>query len=305
MFVIDESKIFVTGGNGLVGSCVTGKHKPKSSDVDLLDFDQTCEFIADNSITHVVHCAAKVGGVKENSEKLGEFFYENMKMNLNLIEACRLNKVEKVVSILTTCIFPDKANYPLTCDQLHNGEPHDSNYGYAHAKRMLEINARAYRDQYGMNIVNVIPCNVYGPRDNFNTQSGHVVPGLINKAYHAKWSGSPLEVWGDGSPLREFLYSEDLGKILDWVLHNYDDPKPLIVSPDEEISIKHIAEKLKDIYGVSELIFQDDMPMGQLRKPSDNSRFRELMQDYCLTPFDEGLEKTASWFNNNYGSARK
>ena len=208
------------------------------------------------------------------------------------------------LNFASTCIFPAEATYPLTYDQLHNGEPHESNYGYAYAKRMLEINSRAYRDQYGMNIVNVIPCNVYGPRDNFSVQAGHVVPGLINKAYHAKWSGSPLQVWGDGSPLREFLYSEDLGKIMDWVLHNYNDPEPLVASPDEEISIGHVAEKLKEIYGLDELVFQDDMPMGQLRKPSDNSKLKSLL-DFEFTSFDDGLEKTVSWFDNNYESARK
>jgi len=302
--MIDPDKILVTGGGGLVGSCVTGTHKPRSSEVDLMNFDEIDSYIRDNNIDYVVHCAARVGGVKENSEKLGEFFYQNMQMNLNLLEACRVNNVKKVVSTLTTCIFPAEATYPLTYYQLHNGEPHESNYGYAYAKRMLEINSRAYRDQYGMNIVNVIPCNIYGPRDNFNVQEGHVVPGLINKAYHAKWSGSPLQVWGDGSPLREFLYSEDLGKIMDWVLHNYNDTEPLIISPDEEISIGHVAEKLSSIYDINELVFQSDMPLGQMRKPSDNSRLKSLIE-FQFTPFDVGLEKTVSWFNDNYESARK
>lgn len=303
--MINPDKILVTGGGGLIGSCVTGTYKPRSNVVDLMKFNEINSYIRDNNIEYVVHCAARVGGVKENSEHLGEFFYQNMQMNLNLLEACRVNNVKKVVSTLTTCIFPAKATYPLTYDQLHNGEPHESNYGYAYAKRMLEINSRAYRDQYGMNIVNIIPCNVYGPRDNFNVQSGHVVPSLINKAYHANLTGSPLEVWGNGSPLREFLYSEDVGEILDWVLYSYDDPEPLIISPNHEISIRHVAEKLVDLYGLSGLIFKNHMPMGQMRKPSDNSKFYRLKQDYVLTPFDEGLEKTVLWFNENYESARK
>jgi len=302
--IFNNDKILVTGGRGLVGSCITGNHKPNSNEVNLLKFDEIDSYIRDNRIECVVHCAAKVGGVKENIENLGEFFFKNMQMNLNVLEACRINNVKKVVSILTTCIFPADATYPLTYDQLHLGEPHSSNYGYAYAKRMLEINSRAYRDQYGMNIVNVIPCNVYGPRDNYSVQSGHVVPGLINKAYKAKINGTALKVWGDGSPLREFLYSEDLGKIVDWVVSNYSSEEPLMVSPDEEIPIKYVAEKLRVMYDIPRLEFESDMPMGQNRKPSDNSRFKSLM-NFEFTEFDEGLEKTVDWFNLNYESARK
>tara|TARA_R110002051_G_scaffold320879_1_gene407143 strand:- start:15 stop:923 length:909 start_codon:yes stop_codon:yes gene_type:complete len=302
--MFDSDKILVTGGAGLVGSCVTGKHKPKSHEVDLMNFDEIDSYIRNNEIECIVHCAARVGGVKENSNKLGEFYYQNMQMNLNVFEACRINKVKKIVSILTTCIFPADATYPLTYDQLHDGEPHHSNYGYAYAKRMVEINSRAYRDQYDMDIVNIIPCNIYGPRDNYNIESGHVVPSLINKAYDSKINNTPLHVWGDGSPLREFLYSEDVGKIIDWVINNYSSNEPLMISPDEEISIKEVAEKLIKMYGISELVFESDMPMGQLKKPSDNSRLKSLL-DFNFTPFDVGLEKSVLWFNQNYESARK
>jgi len=302
--MIDIDKILVTGGAGLVGSCVTGKHKPNSNEVNLMNFNEIDSYIRNNNIECVVHCAARVGGVKENSEKLGEFYYQNMQMNLNVFEAGRINNVKKIVSILTTCIFPANANYPLTYDQLHSGEPHESNYGYAYAKRMVEINSRAYRDQYGMDIVNIIPCNIYGPRDNYNMSSGHVIPSLIHKAYKAKLNHSPLVVWGDGSPLREFLYSEDVGKIIDWVVNNYSSDEPLMISPDEEISIKSVAEKLIELYNIQELIFDTSMPMGQVRKPSDNSRLKSLL-DFSFTPFDDGLKKTVSWFNDNYERSRK
>ena len=302
--MIDPDKILVTGGKGLVGSCVTGLHKPGSHELNLMDFNAINSYLKDNNIEYVVHCAAMVGGVKENSERLGEFFYNNMQMNLNVFEACRLNNVKKTVSLLTTCIFPAQANYPLTFDQLHTGEPHESNYGYAYAKRMIEINARAYRDQYGMDIVNIIPCNVYGPRDNFNLQKSHVIPGLIHKAYIAKQNTAPLKVWGDGSPLREFIYSEDLGKIIDWVLQNYSSRKPLIVSSDEEITIREVAENLRDLFSLKELVFEADMPMGQHRKPSDNSALKNLI-DFKFTPFNKGLKETVNWFNTNYEILRK
>jgi len=303
--MIDESKILVTGGRGLVGSCVKGYHKPSSEDLDLMDFKAVDNYIALNRIEYVIHCAALVGGVKENTERLGEFFYKNMQMNLNVLEACRINKVKKVVSLLTTCIFPaENIKYPLTHDQLHNGAPHESNYGYAHAKRMLEVNARAYRDQYGMNIVNIVPCNVYGPRDNFNLQSSHLVPGLIHKAFIAKQNNEPLKVWGDGSPKREFIYSEDLGKIIDWSLQHYELPEPLIVSSDNEISIKEVAERIRDIFDLPGIEYETDMPKGQYRKPSDNTLLKSLL-DFPYTSFNEGLKDTVEWFNNNYETLRK
>ena len=302
---MDSSKILVTGGNGLVGSCITGDHKPKSTELNLLNFEDLNSYLADNKIEYVVHSAAMVGGVKENTEKLGEFFYNNMQMNLNVIEACRINNIKKVVSLLTTCIFPaNDISYPLTPDQLHTGEPHKSNYGYAYAKRMLEINSRAYRDQYNMNIVNVVPCNVYGPRDNFNLQSSHVVPGLIHKAYIAKLNNEYLKVWGDGSPLREFIYSKDLGKIIDWVLHNYNDVEPLIISADDEVSIQEVADCLVDLFSLKGVEFQSDMPMGQFRKPSDNSVLKNLY-DFKFTPFKQGLKETVNWFTENYNTLRK
>ena len=296
---------FVTGGNGLVGSCITGTHKPRSSDVNLLDFDCTYQYMKDNQIDHVVHCAAKVGGVKENSEKLGEFFYENMLMTLNILEASRLCKVKKTVCLLSTCIFPDNATYPITTEQIHLGEPHSSNYGYAYAKRMTEINARAYRDQYGMNIVNVIPCNVYGMGDNFNLQSSHMVPALIHKCYNACKSNTDFEVWGDGSPLREFIYSKDLGKLIDWVLQNYNDEEALILSTDEEVSVKEIVSIICDEFNFQgNLIFDKSMPAGQYRKPSDNSKLKTLLPNFEYTPIRDGIRETVKWFIKNYEMAR-
>lgn len=305
LVMIDPDKILVTGGSGLVGSCVTGKHKPRSTEVDLMKFNEVYDYIRDNKIQYVVHCAARVGGVKDNSEKPAEFFYENAQMNLNILEACRLSETKKIVSIITTCSFPAKATYPLTVEQLHMGEPHESNYGYGYAKRMLAVQAKAYHEQYGMNIVSLIPCNVYGPRDNFNITSGHVVPSLIHKAYVASKAGNPLKVWGDGSPLRELLYSEDLGKIIDWFLTNYDDAYPVIVSPDEETSIKYVAEQLMSLYDIKELIFESEMPIGQHRKPSDNSKLKEILPDFEFTSFDSGLKKTTRWFNENFGNTRR
>ena len=304
--MVDYDKVFVTGGNGLVGSCVKGKHRPKSSEVNLLDFKQTLDYMKDNKIEYVVHCAARVGGVKENMEKLGEFFYENMLMTLNIIEASRVCGVKKMVCLQSTCIFPDNATYPLTTDQIYKGEPHPSNYGYGYAKRMTEVNARAYRDQYGMNIVNVIPCNVYGIGDNYNLESSHVIPGLIHKCYNAKQNNSNLDVWGDGLAKREFLYNMDLGAIIDWMLLEYDSRESLIVSPDEEYSIAEAVNAITNAFDFNATIMYDhSKPKGPHRKPSDNSKFKTLRPDFEFTPLNVGVKETVDWFEKNYETVRK
>ena len=178
--------LLVTGGSGLVGSSITADFKPYRDELDLMELDEVIDYIEENEITHIIHCAARVGGIKANMEHLGEFFYENIKINSNILEAARKCKIEKVVSFMSTCVFPDDATYPLSPDQIHKGEPHSSNYAYAYAKRMLEVQSRAYREQYGCNFVTVIPCNIYGPHDNFDLNSSHVIPALIHKCYVAK-----------------------------------------------------------------------------------------------------------------------
>ena len=304
--MIDYDKVFITGGNGLVGSCVTGKHRPFSKEVNLLNYDETLSYMQENKIEYVVHCAARVGGVKENMEKLGEFFYENMLMTLNIIEASRVCGVKKMVCLQSTCIFPDDATYPLTTEQIYKGEPHPSNYGYGYAKRMTEINARAYRDQYGMNIVNVIPCNVYGIGDNFNLESSHVIPGLIHKCHLANQNNTNFDVWGDGLARREFLYNKDLGKIIDWMLLEYDSPESLIVSPDMEHAIVEAVVLITKAFDFSSSVKYDSTkPKGQHRKPSDNSKFKELRPDFEFTSLNTGIHETVGWFTKNYGDIRK
>jgi len=292
----------VTGGNGLVGSCVGGTHKPRSSDLDLLDYEQVYRYIKDNDIKRIVHCAARVGGVKENSEKPADFFYENTQMTLNIIHAAKECGVEKVVCLLSTCIFPYEANYPLTTDQIHLGEPHPSNYGYGYAKRMTEVNARAYREQYGLNVVTVVPCNVYGIGDNFNLDSSHVIPGLIHKYYLASRDNTDVTIWGGGLAKREFIYNKDLGKIVDWVVENYNDAEPLIISPDEEISIASLSNEIASIFKFfdNSILYDNSMPDGMLRKPSDNSKLKEFLPDFSYTSLRDGLKETIDWFIENY-----
>ena len=228
-------------------------------------------------------------------------------MNSNLLHTAYKCGVKKVVSFMSTCVFPADAEFPLSTQQLHQGEPHPSNYAYAYAKRMLEVQSRAYRDQYGCNFVTVIPCNIYGPNDNFNLKSSHVIPALIHKCYLAKKNNTDFEIWGTGQAYREFIYSEDVGKLALWVLENYNHPDPLILSPDEEISIatlaQQIAWRMELPYGKS-LVYNQELD-GQLKKPSDNSKLKGMLPDFKFTPIEEGLKKSITWFLENYERARK
>jgi GDP-L-fucose synthase len=170
---------------------------------------------------------------------------------------------------------------------------------------MVEVQSRAYRDQYGSNFVTIIPCNIYGKHDNFNLESGHVIPSLIHKCYLAKQNDTPFEVWGTGRAYREFIYAKDVGKLASWVLENYDDSESLILSPDEEVSIAVIAQEIAYRMGFNGIIRYNQKLDGQLRKPSDNSKLKKLIGDFRFTPIEQGLEESIGWFVENYERVRK
>jgi len=295
----------VTGGNGLVGSAIEADFKPSSRELDLMEYDAVLDYLTDNKIDSVVHCAAKVGGIKANLEEPADFYRNNIIMNTNLLDAAYMAGIKKVVSFMSTCVFPDDATYPLTPDQIHKGEPHSSNYAYAYAKRMLEVQSRAYRDQHGCNFVTAVPCNIYGPYDNFNLESGHVIPSLIHRCYLAKQNNTDFEIWGTGKPYREFIYSKDVAHITQWILENYDDPEPLIISPDEEINIAVLAQEIAWRTGFGGAIVFNEQMEGQHKKPSDNSKLKSLLPDYKFVPIEVGLTKSIEWFIENYEDARK
>ena len=298
--------ILVTGGTGLVGSAINADIKLSSKDVDLKDWKSTLSLFEYHKPDAVIHCAAHVGGLGDNMNSKGEFFYDNVMINTNVLEACRLTGVNKVVSFLSTCIFPDNIEYPLTEKQIHSGPPHDSNYPYAYAKRMIEIQSRAYSEQYKTNFVCVIPTNIYGPNDNFNIEKGHVLPALIHKCYLAKKNNTHLEVWGTGNPMREFIYSEDVARLAEWAIENYNEQEPIIFSTSQEISIKDVATIIMDKLDYKEsVVWRLDKPDGQFRKPSDNSKLLSYLPEFKFTPIEEGIEKTVNWFIENYDTARK
>ena len=294
--------ILITGGNGLVGSHFKGELlRIGSKDCDLKDKKSTNDFFKSNSIDSVIHCAAKVGGVGGNMNYKGEFYYDNIMINTNVIEACRDNNIKKVVSFLSTCIFPDKVDYPLTEDKIHLGPPHNSNYPYAYAKRMMDIQIRAYNEQYGLEYKSVIPANIYGPNDNFSIDNGHVIPSLIHKCFLARENNTDLVIWGSGRPLREFIFVQDICDLTMWVLVNYKENEPIILSTSEEISIKDVVDIIVDkMRFKGNVKFDSSKPDGQYRKPSDSSKLRSYLPDYKFESFESGITKTVEWFENNY-----
>jgi GDP-L-fucose synthase len=240
-----------------------------------------------------------------NMKNQGSYYYDNIMMNTVVIEESRKRGIQKLILFSSTCVFPDNAEYPLSPEKIHLGPPHSSNYGYAYAKRMADIQIKSYRQQYGVNYFSVIPCNIYGPNDNYNLESGHVIPMLIHKMYLAKKNNTDFIVWGSGTPLREFIFSEDVAKLTRLLYDNYDGGDPVILSTSEEISIGSIVEIIADLMEYEgKIIFDKTKPDGQYRKPSDNSVIKNMFPDFKFTPVRDGLKKSIDWFNENYPKVR-
>jgi len=310
----------VTGGSGLVGKAIEtvlneGEKEENeewvflsSKDANLLDTESTRDVFKKHRPTHVIHLAAMVGGLFANMKANLDFFRNNMKMNDNILSISHEFGVKKVISCLSTCIFPDKTTYPIDESMVHLGPPHDSNFGYSYAKRMIDVLNRGYSQQHGCTFTSVVPCNVFGPHDNFNMQDGHVIPGLIHKAYKAKADGTDFPIWGTGKPLRQFIYSLDLGRLFIWAIRNYEDIEPIIFSVDEsdEISIADVAKLVLEAFEFKgNVVYLTDKADGQYKKTASNAKLRKLLPDFKFTPMNEAVEETVKWFNANYDVARK
>eukprot|EP01002_Notosolenus_urceolatus_P005703 NODE_2519_length_1098_cov_36.674929_g2093_i0.p2 GENE.NODE_2519_length_1098_cov_36.674929_g2093_i0~~NODE_2519_length_1098_cov_36.674929_g2093_i0.p2 ORF type:complete len:317 (+),score=114.09 NODE_2519_length_1098_cov_36.674929_g2093_i0:84-1034(+) len=315
------AKIVVTGGSGLYGQAIRrvveeeGLKKEgeewvflSSKDVDLRDWKATSEFFAKVKPTHVIHLAANVGGLFKNMKYKVEMWSENVAMNENVMKACHQEKVQKLVSCLSTCVFPDKTTYPIDETMLHNGPPHSSNEGYAYSKRMVDVLNRSYKEEYGMNFTSVIPTNVFGPNDNYHLEDSHVIPGLIHKCYLAKKNKEPLTIMGSGSPLRQFIFSLDLARLTVWVLRDYPETDPIILSvgPEDEISIKDVALGVVEAMGFEgEVKFDTTKADGQYKKTASNTKLRKYQPDFKFTPFKEAIKESVDWFVANYETCRK
>jgi len=227
-------------------------------------------------------------------------------MNTNIIQSSFEHRVKKLVCFLSTCVFPDKIEYPLTEDKIHQGEPHPSNASYAYAKRMADIQIKAYNKQYETNYFSVIPCNVYGIKDNFNLHNGHVIPTLIHKCWLAKQNNSPFEIWGNGSALREFVFADDMADIVLKLVETYEGTDPIIISNPQEYSIKEVVDIIiKHMEFEGEVKWLLDKPNGQHRKPSSNERLTNIIGQYNFTTLEIGLKNTIDWFKLNYETIRK
>jgi len=312
--------VLVTGGTGLVGSALQTIVKSEnrqdetwifvnSRDADLCSYSSTKQLFDKYKPTKVIHLAAMVGGLFHNMAHNLDFFRRNLDMNNNVLQASHEMGVQKVVSCLSTCVFPDKLEFPLDETMVHNGPPHPSNFGYSYAKRMIDVANKAYHQQSGCCFTSVIPCNVFGPRDNFNLESSHVIPGLIRKLHDVmQKGGDTFTVMGSGKPLRQFIYSLDLAKLFLWVLRNYEEIDPIILSVDEasEISISQAAEGIVKAFGFTgKIVYDTTKADGQYKKTASNDKLRKYLPDFAFTPFDIAITETIDWYRKNYQHARK
>ena len=308
--------ILVTGGSGLVGKAIqtiSTNYDYKfiflsSKECDLTSYTNTLYTFSTFNPDYVIHLAACVGGLFKNMACKVDMFEKNILINTNVLKVCHEIKVKKLISCLSTCIFPDKTIYPIDETMLHDGPPHTSNDAYAYAKRMLQVQSKAYQEQYGDNFICIIPTNIYGPHDNFNLQDSHVIPGLIHKCYLAKKENKPFIIAGSGTPLRQFIYSEDLAILILWTIESYNKLEPIILSVPEsdEKSINFIATCIaKEFNYENNMEFDTEKPDGQFKKTADNSKLMSYIKSFHFTPIEEGITKTVDWFVNNYNFCRK
>tara|TARA_B100000963_G_scaffold202727_1_gene176505 strand:- start:3856 stop:4797 length:942 start_codon:yes stop_codon:yes gene_type:complete len=312
-------RILVTGGSGLVGTALKEISKKyigcefnflSSKMCDLTNLKQTEELFEKFKPTYVIHLAARVGGLYKNMNERIKMLEENITINTNVIKCCDKYNVRKLISCLSTCIFPDKVKYPISENDLHNGPPHDSNSSYAYAKRLLDIHSKAYRDEKDKNFICIIPTNIYGKNDNFSLEDGHVIPALIHRCFISKKNGEPFSVKGTGKPLRQFIYSEDLARLIMWCLLIYIEKKNIILSPNTEISIGEVAEKIAEIFDYKDkMVFLTNYADGQFKKTVDNSylmnEITKRNNNFNFTSIEEGLKLTIDWFKKNYKYCRK
>ncbi len=306
---LNRSRIMVTGGAGFLGRQVVAKLEEhgahdifvvRSSEYDLREVDEVRKSLSDARPDVVIHLAAVVGGIGANRENPGRFLYENAVMGLHLLEEARRAGIEKVVTIGTVCSYPKFAPIPFHEDDLWNGYPEETNAPYGIAKKLLLAQGQAYRQQYGMNCVFLIPVNLYGPEDNFDPASSHVIPALVKKFVEARDAGEPsVEVWGTGSASREFIYVDDAAEAIALATERYDGDDPVNIGAGFEITIKELATLIQELTGFQgELRWDTSKPDGQPRRMLDTSRATERFGFTAKTSFREGLQKTIAWYES-------
>lgn len=301
--------ILVTGGSGMIGHAIQDVASERnysfvfvgSKDYDLTEEHETRKMFMDHHPTYVIHLAANVGGLYKNMAQRVQMLETNVQMNMNVIKMCHEFKVKKVIACLSTCIFPDKTTYPITEEMLHEGPPHFSNSSYAHAKRLLDIQCAAYREQYQSPFMCVIPTNLYGLYDQFDLEDAHVIPALIHQCYRAIQSNTDFKVRGTGKPLRQFVFAKDMAERLLWILENVDPLKTpcMIIAPEQEVTIAdvvhEIAKAMKFDMTNHSIVWDSTYADGQYKKTADGT----LLQEMCHLPWvslSDGIQQTVDWF---------
>ncbi|NLB00663.1 MAG: GDP-L-fucose synthase [Methanomicrobiales archaeon] len=303
----DRKRVLVTGGAGFLGSVLVERLEgisaeeirvPRSRDLDLRRWDDCVEAVEDVDI--VIHLAARVGGIGYNMANPGSLFYDNAVMGIQLMEAARQASVEKFVAVGTICAYPKFTPVPFREEDLWNGYPEETNAPYGLAKKMLLVQAQAYRQQYGFNAVYLLPVNLYGPGDNFDPASSHVIPALIKKFVEAVESDAEsVEVWGTGAASREFLYVDDAAEGIALAAERYDKPDPVNLGAGFEITIRDLATLIGGIVGFTgEIVWDTEKPDGQPRRCLDVSRAEREFGFRAKTGFEDGLRATIEWYRN-------
>jgi len=309
--ITPDSTVLVTGGAGFLGGHVVRRLRalgveriimPRSADYDLTQPDRIRALLDEHGVPDlVIHLAAVVGGIGANRENPGSYFFDNLVMGAYLMELCRTAGVKKFVALGTICAYPKHTPVPFREEDLWSGYPEETNAPYGLAKKMLLVQAQSYRQQYGFNAIYLLPVNLYGPEDNFDPRSSHVIPALIRKCLEAQERGDrQLEVWGDGSPTREFLYVDDCAEAIVLAALEYDGSEPVNLGTGIEITIKDLVGQIVELTGFTgELVFDTSKPNGQPRRCLDTSRAKASFGFEAQTPFREGLIKTIAWYRDN------
>jgi GDP-L-fucose synthase len=294
--------VLVTGGGGFLGSRLVERLRSnglepfvaRRRDYDLTVPEEAARLFADAEPDVVFHLAAEVGGIGANRANPGRYWYANTAMGTNVLEQTRLIGAKKLVLLGTICSYPKFARTPFREDDLWNGYPEETNAPYGVAKKTLLVGAQAYREQYGLDAIFLLPTNLYGPRDNFDLETSHVIPALIRKMVE---SDEEVVLWGDGSPTREFLYVEDCAEALQLAAERYDAPEPVNLGTGEEISIRELAEVIAAETGFEgDITWDTSKPNGQPRRKLDTSRAEQLFGFRARTPFSEGISRTVAWY---------